>query len=179
MDYSLINEMSTSTRHNHLIASLLGRIFPLFITKEVHPLQENAALVFYGEKFDGFEELVNISGIYNIEEFISGEIYTLNFVQPDFLLFHKNEFIQDRKNIRTAGIPDLVVEIWSEGNKLPERERKFRIYSSSDMCEHWYIEQDSNLVKCYKGKKQLDNQFLTNTLITTTGLEFDLRHMAL
>ena len=179
MEYSFINEMSTTTRHNHFVASLIGRIFPLFVKKEIHPLQENGALVYYGDKLEGLEELVDPGTIENKEEFISGEIYTLNFVQPDFLIFYRNEFIQDRKNIRTAGIPDLVVEVWSDGNKPPERDMKFRIYSSSDMCEHWYIEQDSNIVTCFKGKQQLNNQYITNILTTTTGLEFDLTHMAL
>ena len=97
----------------------------------------------------------------------------------DFLVFQHNEFLQDANKLKTAGVPDLIVEVWSPFNKPHEREMKFRLYSSHSDCEHWYIEQNNNLVKCFKGKHNLPNQYLSKILKTTTGLTFDLTHMSL
>jgi hypothetical protein len=171
--------MSTTPRHNHLTISLTSCIFELFKKKEVYPLQEECALVFYGKRMSGEEELIDPKTIESIEEFKSYAVHELDFVQPDFLLFQHNEFIQDTHKLKTAGIPDLIVEVWSHSNKKIERDMKFRLYSSSNKCEHWYIEQNNNLVTCFRGKQQLKNQYLSRTLITTTGLEFDLTHLAL
>ena len=179
MDYSFVNEMATSTRHNHLIASLMLDIGSLFKRKELFPLQENCALVFYGRKMSGEEALIEPDDLESIEDFVSYAIHEHDFVQPDFLLFHKNKYVQDVHKLKTAGIPDLVVEVWSKYNRAEEKSMKFRIYSSSDRCEHWYIEQDCNAVECYKGKQKLNSQNLKNALVTTTGLRFDLTHMAL
>ena len=179
MDYSFINEMSTTTRHNHLVGSLFGDVFSLFRRKIAFPLLENCALVFYGDKEQGFEELVDVESIEDKDDFLANEIFELNFVQPDFLVFKDNGFLQDERKLRTAGVPDLIVEIWSKHNRKNERDMKFRIYSSSDKCEHWYIEQDGNLVTCFKGKQRLNDQSLERVLCTASGLAFDLTHMAL
>ena len=179
MDCSFINEMATTTRHNHLIASFMLDIGPLFKKKELFPLQENCALVFYGRKMSGEETLIDPDYLENKDEFISYSIHEHDFVQPDFLLFHRNRYIQDVHKLKTAGIPDLVVEVWSKYNKSEERDMKFRLYSSSDNCEHWYIEQDSNSILCYRGKQRMEDQNLADALVTTSGLRFDLSHMAL
>ena len=179
MEYSFINEMSTTTRHNHLLSSFLLDIGALFKKKELFPLKESCSLVFEGKKMSGEETLVDVESIENIDEFVSFTINGLNFVQPDFLLFQHNKFLQDPNKLKTAGIPDLIVEVWSPFNKPHEKEMKFRLYSSHPSCEHWYIDQNSNLVTCFKGKQQLPNQYLSKVLETTMGLKFDLTHMSL
>ena len=179
MRIGYINEMSTTLRHNHLVSSFFGDIFPLFKSKQVFPLLENCALVFLGEKGEGVERLIDPKLIDDKEYFLSTEIYTLEYIQPDFLIFRWNDFVQDNNLLRVAGIPDLAVEVWSKSNKKIDRELKFRIYSSSDECEHWHIEQDSNAVTCYKGKQRFNDQCLTKPLKTMSDLEFDLSHLAL
>ena len=43
----------------------------------------------------------------------------------------------------------------------------------------WYImEQDSNEVACYFGRNRIDDQSLTDILVTRDGLKFDLRYLA-
>ena len=179
MEYNFINEMSTTSRHIDLVQGLIGRIFPLTLNKQVRSLHENGALVYEGRKMSGEEELIDVNSLENREEFVSFTINGLNFVQPDFLVFQHNKFVQDSNKLKTAGIPDLVVEIWSPFNKKPEKDMKFRLFSSHPDCEHWYIDQNSNLVTCFKGKQQLNNQYLSNILVTTTGIQLDLTHMAL
>ena len=73
----------------------------------------------------------------------------------------------------------MIVEVWSESNTVEEREWKFNLYSSSDETEHWYVDQDSNTVKCYFWHNELPDQCLTRILRTQDGIEFDLRHLAL
>lgn len=166
--------MGTLPRHNHLVSTFFGNIFPLFQKKMLYPLQENCYLVLYGKKYSNDERLVDPSTISDVSI-----LEELDVVQPDFLLFHKNPYVQSPSTLRTAGIPDLVVEVWSKSNDQLERNMKFRIYSSHPDCEHWYMEQDSNIVKCYKGKNPLPDQDLKEILITTNGLNFNLTHLAL
>lgn len=173
MDDQLLR-MGTLPRHNHLVSTFFGNIFSLFQKKELYPLQENCYLVLYGKKYSNDERLVDpntLSDISILEE--------LDVIQPDFLLFQHNPYVQSPSTMRTAGIPDLVVEVWSKSNDSLERDMKFRIYASHPGCEHWYVEQDSNVVKCFKGKDPLPDQNLKDMLRTTTGLEFDLTHLAL
>ena len=90
------------------------------------------------------------------------------------MVFHEQIFLNNRKNTRKAGCPDLIIEIWSAENDEKHRFEKLQVYSSSEVTEHWYVEQESDIVKCYKGKKRLPDQHLRNTLKTQNGLEFDL-----
>ena len=165
--------MGTYPRHNHLVSSFFVEVGHLFKKKEVYPLQENCFLVHYGKKYSGEERLVDALALSDLTV-----IDELGVIQPDFLLFQHNKFVQSGSTLRTAGIPDLVVEVWSKSNDNLEREMKFRIYSSSPICEHWYLTQDSNIVECFKGTKALTNQNLTHILRSTSGLEFDLTHLA-
>ena len=166
--------MGTYPRHNHLASSFFSDIFHLFKKKLVYALQENCYLAFLGKKYSGDERLLDASDISDLDL-----LEELDVIQPDFLVFKDNLYVQSRSTFKTAGIPDLVVEIWSKSNDKLEKEMKFRIYSSSEKCEHWYLTQDSNDVECYIGKNRLSNQSISEKLRTRSGLEFDLTHLAL
>ena len=175
----LSTRMATFPRHGHLVMSFLPNIWELFRNKTVYPLQEEQILVFKGKKYSGEEVLVDVDELEDKTKFVTKIIDMLGYVQPDFLFFKENTFIQSTSTLKTAGVPDLVVEVWSDTNDPIERDFKFRIYSSNDKCEHWYLEQDSNIVQCYLGTLGLPTQNLTDILKTTRGIEFDLRHLAL
>ena len=177
MDMTL--KMATFPRHGHLVTGFCPYIIDLFKMGKLYYLSEEQLLAFRGKKFSGEEELINANEDVFNEKFVSEGIDLLDCVQPDFLFFMKNKFIQTKNTLRTIGVPDLVVEVWSAGNEFPEREMKFRLYSSSPLCEHWYLEQDSNDVQVFKGFNKLGAQNLKNILITTDGIEFDLRYLAL
>ena len=81
--------------------------------------------------------------------------------------------------MKTAGQPDLVVEVWSDGNTPTDRAFLQKLYASSSITEFWQVEQDSNAVKCSIGEEKLPDQSLTNILKTQKGLEFDLRYLAI
>ena len=175
MDNTL--RMANFPRHINLVNALVIEIGELFKRKELYPLTENAALVIWNKKYSGDERFVLPQEVeHNIEI-----IDALDYIQPDFLFFKKNKFVQNKNTLKTAGVPDLVIEIWSISNTREEKEMKFRIYSSSNdpICEHWYIEQDNNRVSRWYGTKQLEDDSLNNILITKDGIEFDLRYLAL
>ena len=170
--------MSTTDRHNEIINTFIGDIIPLRKKKEVFALQSDCALVHFGQRYTpSFIELVDISKIPNKEEFVNSEIEYLEYVQPDFMLFKDNPYLKNGRGLRTAGQPDLIIEVWSEGNTERDKDFKKRLYSTSPVTEHWYIEQDSNDVICYLGGNELENQSLYNILITRGGLKFDLRYL--
>ena len=71
-----------------------------------------------------------------MENFINNDIDDLDYVQPDLMLFKKNKFVEDSKGIKTAGYPDLIVEVWSGANSIAHRETKKLLYSTSPVTEH-------------------------------------------
>ena len=172
--------MSTTGRHNRIVTSFMGELFSYIKKKEVNALSEQCPLVYWGTKkiSDGFR-LVDVKDIDNIEHFTEATIYELDYVQPDFMLFKNNPYIENKRQTRTAGQPDLIVEVWSESNLKNDRAFLQNLYATSDITEHWYIEQDFNKVECYMGRKQLPEQSLKNILKTQKGLEFDLRYLAI
>lgn len=175
----LAAKMATFPRHGHLVMSLFPNILELFKEKKVYPLQEENILVFFGKKYSLEETLVDVSNLHDVEHFREKVIDTLAFVQPDFLFFQENKFVQSNNTLKTAGVPDLIVEVWSDSNDQYEREFKFRLYSSNQNCEHWYLEQESNRVEKFLGTQKQATQTLNEILVTTKGIKFDLRYLAL
>jgi len=157
-----------------------GSIIDLIRKNEVNALQEECALVYWGTKknSNGFN-LVDVISIKDKNNFIENTLSELEYVQPDFVLFKNNLFIENKRQTHTAGQPDLIVEVWSESNSENDRAFLQNLYATSEITEHWYIEQDSNEVSCYYGKNRLENQYLTNILVTRDGVKFDLRYLAI
>ncbi|MCL2099779.1 MAG: Uma2 family endonuclease [Oscillospiraceae bacterium] len=174
-----ILRMSTTGRHNKITSSLFGNIFDFVRNNEIYALQEQCSLVYRGQKNDPKSlSLVKTEDIEDMEEFKEFVIYELDYVQPDFFLFKDNEFLTDSRDVRTAGQPDLIVEVWSKSNTKSDREFLQALYSKSDITEFWQIDQNSNKVKCSIGSAKLPEQSLLNILKTQKGLEFDLRYLA-
>jgi DNA polymerase elongation subunit (family B) len=169
----------TTVRHNRITMTFAGTVLELLRRNEVHALQEECALVYWGTKElpNGFE-LVNVESIEDIKYFIENVITELEYVRPDFVLFKNNAYIENKRQTRTAGKPDLIVEVWSESNTKNDRAFLQNLYATSNITEHWYIEQDSNEVECYFGRNKINGQSLADILITQNGLAFDLRYLA-
>ena len=174
-----IPKMGTTHRHNDIISTFSGDILPLKRKKELIAFQEQCPLVYYGDRdlSAGFK-LVDVTLINNKDRFLDN-ITELQYVKPDFMVFKDNSYLTNIRQTRTAGQPDLIVEVWSESNTDEDIVFLQHLYSTSNITEHWYIEQDSNKVECYMGKTQLLDQYLSNVLITQKGLKFDLRYLAI
>jgi len=156
-----------------------GTVLDLLRKKEVYALSEECSLVYWGKKTEPANlSLVDISEIEDLVKFRESVIDDLYYVQPDFMLFKNNPYVENKRQTRTAGCPDLIVEIWSDGNSKNDRAFLQNLYATSNITEHWYIEQDSNEVECYLGRGRIENQSLTDILSTRAGLKFDLRYLA-
>jgi hypothetical protein len=171
--------MGTSIRHNKITMTISSAVVNLLRTNDAHASQEECMLVHWGKRRKSdFKYLVDIDEIGDVDDFAKTTINDLDFVQPDFMLFKKNKYVCNERETRTAGCPDLIIEVWSKDNSKAERKFKFDLYSTSSAVEHWYIEQDLNEVICYLGQRKLKNQYLSDILVTLDGLEFDLRYLA-
>ena len=172
--------MSATVRHNKIIMNLIARLWNRIEKKELHALSEECSLVYWGSPFEiSSLRLVNLSEIDDIQAFKDGVIEDLYCVQPDLMVFDLQPYAENKRQTKTAGQPDLIIEVWSDGNTKVDRDFKKFLYSTSDKTEHWYIEQDSNEVQCFLGQNSLPSQSLLNVLRTTNGIEFDLRAMAI
>jgi len=171
--------MGTTHRHNGLVSTLMNRIFNRIESGELLAFQEQCPLVYFGTKElpAGFK-LIDVKSITDVHRFLDN-ITDLEYVKPDFMLFKNNAYLRNKKQTRTAGQPDFIVEVWSESNTDDDRAFLQNLYATSPITEHWYIEQDSNHVQCYVGKERISNQNLTDVLVTQKGLEFDLRYLAI
>ena len=174
-------QMSTTRKHNKIINELVRKISGVDSFDDVDILTSECALAHWGSKRKSNEicRLVDIDALENIGHFTKTTINHLEYVQPDFVLFKNNPFVANEFETVTAGCPDLVIEIWSEGNSDAEKNFKFNLYSTGGKTEHWYIEQGSNEVACFFGEKKLPAQSLENILATSGKIEFDLRKMAM
>ena len=165
--------MATTERHNLFTGTLFGSILSLLRKKEVKAFNNEGALVYWGSQKGLHSHLVDIA------DFNAECMNDLEYVQPDFILFEKNGFVQNECKTRIAGFPDLVVEVWSDSNTSQERAFKKNLYATGTNTEHWYIEQHSNTVTCFLGEHTLPDQCLTDELRTQRGIPFDLRYLAL
>jgi Uma2 family endonuclease len=178
-------EMGTLGRHNEIITEIVGKLFVLIERRrEIRIWHENYPLVYWGKRTElDTLSLVDINQIEDIESFKENVMTVLRRVEPDFMLFDKNAYVEnsdaDQKRSRVAGFPDLIIEVWSEENTKADREFKKFLYSTSPITEHWYMEQESNEVECYFGERVLPKQYLTEVLRTQNGIEIALRYMAI
>jgi hypothetical protein len=172
--------MSTTARHNRLAGTLFSAVVDLLRKSEAHALHEECSLVYWGRKSEPTSlRLISIPEIEDIAKFTESTIEDLYYVQPDFMLFKNNPYVENKRQTRTAGCPDLIVEIWSDGNTGNDRAFLQNLYATSNLTEHWYIEQHSNEVTCYIGRQRIANQNLSDILETRNGLKFDLRYLAI
>ena len=136
--------MGTSARHNRLLAEAYRRLANYFedliIQNKVLILLEQVALCYYGEFKES--ELVKLI---DIADFNIAHLNDLHTVQPDLMLFDKNAWVTNESCTRYAGKPDLIIEVWSNSNDEAHRKFKKYLYNSSDITEHWYLTQDSNI----------------------------------
>ena len=178
----VIYPMSTTTRHNNLIrqvcADAVARLKELLVLKQANLFSEEIPLVYWG-KGDSWTRLVDIDKLEDENYFVAEVMNDLKYVMPDFMLFKNSSYLENERQTRIAGRPDLILEVWSKWNVEEERDFKRGLYSSSEITEHWYIEQENNVVECYKGAVRLPDQNLSDILRSRDGIEFDLTYLAL
>ncbi|MCL1999110.1 MAG: Uma2 family endonuclease [Turicibacter sp.] len=172
-------QMATMPRHGDLVAGILGELRQLKKAhKKARLFGENTRLAYHGDIFSAemfaLSKLINVRNSENLSEAYISE---LACVMPDIMLFYHNLYMERRSKI--IGCPDLIIEIWSDSNTAAERELKKALYATSDITEHWYLEQHSNIVTRKKGVDNLPSQNLDEVLRTESGILLDLRDLAL
>ena len=166
--------MGTSLRHNRLLAEMYHKIVSVLKNESITITLEQLSLCYYGEpKEPDFIKLIDVQG------FDTDSFNYLYAVQPDLMLFRYNPFLTNKEETRFIGKPDLIVEVWSKSNDKQHKLFKKKLYSSSDITEHWYINQHSNKIKCFLGQHELQDLNLKSCLKTQTGIDIDLRHLAI
>ena len=168
-----LNEFGGATDSHDVILSEL-QFSAMKYRKEYYCFRDNIRLVYLGEKKDYHSLYLAPSA-----EYLDEDLLELEYIEPDFTLFNKNACFRNKTGSRIAGQPLLAVEVWSKSNLKSHRSFKKYLYSTSSITEHWYIEQDSDLVECYLHKTQLPSQYLNNPLKTSFGLVLDLTAVCL
>ena len=179
--------MATSLRHNKIAQSFIGGAvrFEDKSNVEITYYSESCALVYVKNFMDEMPvQLIDASAESIIKEYGNMETFlqaieTLDFVQPDFMVFQRNPFITNKSEWKIAGQPDFIVEIWSSSNIEREIDAKKALYSTGLKTEHWYVHQDDNVIECWFGEERLDDKSMTGKLLTKGGIEFNLKKLAL
>ncbi|MCL1987928.1 MAG: Uma2 family endonuclease [Firmicutes bacterium] len=143
--------------------------------------RENIALAYEGDlyNFQGFPKcsLINVNDVATSVDMFDNidEVKELNYVQPDFMLFSQNKFFEfGEKDFRIVGCPDLIIEIWSKGNKKKDRTLFSQLYSTSKITEFWQIDLINNAVIRTIGQRELTTFSIAEKLTTESGLYVDL-----
>ncbi|MCL1986475.1 MAG: Uma2 family endonuclease [Firmicutes bacterium] len=172
-------QMSTTHIHGALNGKLYGsliNIYAKYMRKRQKMLgDENVRLTFEGKlKCGGCSELVDISQSHVTEEYIGD----LDYIQPDIFLFDKQPFQTNKSGMNIAGFPDLIIEIWSDGNTQSHRKELHNLYMTSPVSEVWYLNQEDTIIERWYKQQQLPNLDFRNLIQTQDGIEFDLRDLA-
>ncbi len=102
-----------------------------------------------------------------------------NCFQPDIIFIGIDNFDLLEQN-SVEGIPDLVGEIWSKGNKKKEKDKKIKIYEEKGVLELWeiYPTQQKITVKILENNQyQIFSEQTKNGIIKSkvlAGFEVDL-----
>lgn len=133
----------------------------------------NSALVYESDILHQ-PKLLDITSMSNLQHFRASKLPTLSYWQPDLFIFQHNSYIEDANLYKIAGCPDLIVEVWSDGNSEEDRQIKQKTYTSSPKTESWYIVPTSLKIKRFVGTTQLEDLDMSRLLVTQTGLQIDL-----
>ena len=173
MERTQILTMGTTIRHMEILDA-----FSEFSNRKkrqnpkVKTGREQIALVKNYEKLIDISELTEIdirTVIANIEKF--------KYTYPDFMIFQNNPVIISDNKTRYAGIPDLIVEVWSKANSEADREQKRNLYRTNK-SELWEIDQDNPIITCWNKNGEKYQQHMNRAVKTPWGEELDLTELA-
>ncbi|MFN8357757.1 MAG: Uma2 family endonuclease [Spirosomataceae bacterium] len=74
---------------------------------------------------------------------------TRNDYEPDVVFFRKEKSIHFSPNQTLFPVPDLVVEILSDGTEYKDRGIKFQDYEAHQVMEYWIIDPEHQILEQY------------------------------
>jgi Uma2 family endonuclease len=77
--------------------------------------------------------------------------------QPD-IVFMSNEHL-DRITEKMWGVPDLVVEILSEGTAEVDKKKKYREYQKAGVLEYWIVDPFNQIIEIYALENDIYKNF--------------------
>ena len=170
-------------RHDNMLSAVDASLIDFRKSGSCLLSRESVSLAHYGSDRSMSEycdlRLINLDDVKDTEDFKTNVMNDLYAVEPDIMLFTTNGFMENITETRAAGCPNLIIEVWSKSNGPFHRQKKFDLYKTGSNTEHWYMEQDSNVVHCFMGMDRLKDQNLKSVLVTAFGIEIDLTYLAL
>ena len=163
-----VKMMGTTKRHMRIL-SYLDKIFVERALKdELEYAREQVALVQNKDRLIDLAEISNSS-----KQVLKDNINQLKISYPDFMVFKENEVLENKTGTRFAGIPDLIIEVWSPFNSEKEKEEKRKLYITNK-SHFWEFEQESMTVTCWDSSGMQYFQSLDRPLTTPWGEALDL-----
>ena len=167
-----IMTMGTTRRHMKILDWFSG-----FAIKE----QEKDYFVYGREQIalvENYGALIDVSELTDEKrQKVRNVMGKMKYTYPDFMIFKHNPVIINDQDTRYAGIPDLIIEVWSRTNSNEEKEQKRKLYRTSK-SEFWEINQDSPKVICWAKDGTKYEQFMNKPLVTPWKEEFDLTDLS-
>lgn len=96
-----------------------------------------------------------------------------NVVQPDILFIaNENPLVIDKRGLK--GVPDLIIEVLSPGNKKYDSVKKKKLYEKFGVKEYWLVDPETKIANgfllkglSYIGQKESRNQLHSSILKKT------------
>jgi len=165
--------MGTTRRH----MKILDVFTAFFVNKQeeepdLQTAREQIALVENGRELIDLSELT----VLGLQE-VKNKMGELDHTYPDFMIFKENPVLMNNTESRYAGIPDLIIEVWSKTNHESEREQKRALYCTNK-SEFWEIEQNSPIINCWNKEGQMYQQQMDAEVKTPWGELINLTSLA-
>lgn len=127
---------------------------------------------------DNGGELIDVSALTELGiQYIKDQMGKFGYSYPDFMIFKDNPVIISDNKTRYAGMPDLIIEVWSKSNKKEEKEQKRNLYRTNK-SEFWELDQDSPKILCWHKDGQMYEQHMDQPVKTPWGETLDLTELA-
>ena len=161
------NSLLMGTTEKHM--KILDMLSSIFIKKNYFYGREQIALAINKNKLIDIDSLskTNFASV-------KAHINRFKVVYPDFMIFEKNSYIINEKRTRVVGIPNLIIEVWSDSNSDEEKEEKRKLYKTG-RSEFWEIRQDSIWIDCHSADGKLYKQSIEHMLLTPWKDRIDLK----
>jgi len=168
-----IKMMPSTQRHSEILSYIDSKFVMRNVRRELRAIREQVALVYNHGK------LIDLASLDRFQvQKVEDSINFFKIVYPDYYVFKDNPYLTNLKKTRFVGIPDLIIEVWSEDNTEKEKEAKRHLFQTGK-SEFWELEQDSMMIRCWRKDGSSYQQFLDQPIKLPWGEESDWSLLAL